>query len=136
MTTVPTTQVFDSSALVPLLTHRPEQRAVLQAAIGVEIVAPHLADAEVLNALRGLWLTGSIDQHQLIVAAADLEAMPMPRFGMAGLHQRVLQLRQNLTVYDATYVALAEALELELVTYDRAQAEAPGIRCDVILLEG
>jgi len=133
---VPTAQVFDSSALVPLVTNRPGQRAVLEAAIGVEIVVPHLADAEVLLALRGLWLGGLIDQSQLVVAAADLEAMPMPRFGMQGLHQRVLQLRQNLTVYDATYIALAEVLQLELVTYDRAMAMAPGIACDVILLEG
>ncbi len=133
---VRTAQVFDSSALVPLITNRPGQRAVLEAAIGVEIVVPHVADAEVLHALRGLWLGGLIHQHQLIVAAADLEAMPMPRFGMQGLHQRVLQLRQNLTAYDATYVSLAEALELELVTYDRAMATAPGIACDVILLEG
>jgi len=133
---VRTAQVFDSSALVPLVTNRPGQRAVLEAAIGVEIVVPHLADAEVLLALRGLWLGGLIDQSQLVVAAADLEAMPIPRLGMAGLHQRVLQLRQNLTSYDATYIALAETLELELVTYDRAMASAPGIACDVILLEG
>ena len=130
-----TAQVFDSSALVPLLTNRPGQRAVLDAAIGVEIVVPHHADAEVLHALRGLWLGGRIDEYQLIVATADLEAMPMPRFGLAGLHQRVLQLRHDLTAYDAAYVALAEALELELVTYDRAMASAPGILCDVILLE-
>lgn len=133
---VRTAQVFDSSALVPLVTNRPGQRAVLEAAIGVEIVVPHLADAEVLLALSGLWLGGLIDQSQLVVAAADLEAMPIPRLGMAGLHQRVLQLRQNLTSYDATYIALAETLELELVTYDRAMASAPGIACDVILLEG
>lgn len=133
---VHTAQVFDSSALVPLLTDRPGQRAVIEAAVGVEIVVPHLADAEVLHALRGLWLGGSIDQQLLLEATVVYEAMPMPRFGMQGLHQRVLQLRQNLTVYDATYVALAEALELELVTYDRAMATAPGIACDVILLEG
>ena len=129
-------QVFDASALVPLLTDRPGQRAVIEAAEGVEIVVPHVADAEVLHGLRGLWLSGQIDGSHLIEAAAVLEAMPMPRFGMAGLHQRVLQLRQNLTVHDATYVALAEALQLELVTYDRAMATAPGIACDVILLEG
>ncbi len=133
---VPTAQVFDASALVPLLTNCPGQRAVLDAAIGVEILVPHLADVEVLHALRGLWLAGQIEEAELVIAAADLEAMPMPRFGMTGLHHRVLQLRQNLSVYDATYVALAEALELELVTYDRAMAAAPGIRCDVILLEG
>lgn len=133
---VRTAQVFDSSALVPLVTDRPDQRAVVEAAIGVEIVVPHIADAEVLHALRGLWLGGSIDQQFLLEATVEYEAMPIPRFGMQGLHQRVLQLRQNLTAYDATYVALAEALQLELVTYDRAMATAPGIACDVILLEG
>lgn len=131
-----TTQVFDASALIPLIVAMPEQRQAIDAAAGVDIVVPHIADAEVLHALRGFWLGGRIDQAGLVVAAADLEAMPVTRFGMGGLHQRVLQLRQNLSAYDATYVALAEALELELVTYDRAMATAPGIRCDVILLDG
>jgi predicted nucleic acid-binding protein len=90
----------------------------------------------VLSALRGRWLGGLIGRSALVDAASDLEAMPLPRFGMRGLHQPVLQLREHLTTYDATYVALAEALQLELVTYDRAMATAPGIACDVILLEG
>lgn len=131
-----TAQVFDASALLPLITNRPDQRSAVEAAFGVDIVVPHIADAEVLSSLRGLWLSGQIDGRIVVEAAAELEAMPMPRFGMRGLHQRVLQLRHNLTTYDATYVALAEALELELVTYDRAMAEAPGIACDVILLDG
>ncbi|MCU1371901.1 MAG: PilT protein domain protein [Ilumatobacteraceae bacterium] len=131
-----TTQVFDSSALLPLLVRMPGQQHAVEASYGTDIVVPHIADAEVLHGLRGLWLGGVIDEPRLVVAAGDLEAMPIPRFGMEGLHQRVLQLRQNLTAYDATFVALAEVLELELVTYDRAMATAPGIRCDVILLEG
>ncbi|HWJ98244.1 MAG TPA: type II toxin-antitoxin system VapC family toxin [Acidimicrobiales bacterium] len=127
--------VLDSSALLPLVTNRPGRRRVIELAMGVDILIPHVADVEVLMSLRDLWLTGQIDQLHLTGAAAELEAMPAPRFGMLGLHQRVLQLRAHLSTFDATYVALAESLELELVTYDRAQADAPGIRCDVILLE-
>lgn len=130
-----TPQVFDASALLPLVVDRADQQSAIEAAIGIEIVIPHVADGEVMSSLRRLWLGGEIEREELIEAVADLEAMPMPRFGMRGLHQRVLQLRHNLTPYDATYVALAEALELELVTFDRGIARAPGIACDVILLE-
>jgi predicted nucleic acid-binding protein len=131
-----TSQVFDASALLPLIVNRPDQRRAIELAVRADILVPHVADAEVLTSLRNLWLSGQIDQVHLMTAAAELEAMPVPRFGMLGLHQRVLQLRSHLSTFDATYIALAESLELELVTYDRAQAEAPGIRCDVILLEG
>ena len=131
-----TSQVFDASALLPLITNRPGQQRVIEMAAGVDILIPHVADAEVLASLGRLWLSGQIGQTHLLGAAAELEAMPVPRLGMLGLHQRVLQLREDLSTFDATYVALAESLELELVTYDRAQAEASGIRCDVILLEG
>ena len=105
------------------------------AAIGVEIVVPHVADAEVLSGLRGLFLSRQIDHEDFTDAAEVLATMPMPRFPMRGLHQRVVQLRDNLTTYDATYVALAEALDLKLVTFDRGIARAPGITCDVMLLE-
>lgn len=131
-----TSLVFDASALLPLVVNRPAQRGAIETAMGADILVPHVADAEVLTSLRNLWLSGQIDQPLLLAAAGELEAMPVPRMGMLGLHQRVLQLRSHLSTFDATYVALAESLELELVTYDRAQAEAPGIRCDVILLEG
>ena len=128
-------QVFDSSVLVPLLTDVPGRAAARQAAIGVDIVVPHIADAEVLSALRGLLRGGAILPVDLVDAVETLATMPIPRFSMQGLHHRVLQLRDNLTAYDATYVALAEVLELELVTLDRGMALAPGVTCDVILLE-
>jgi len=47
----------------------------------------------------------------------------------------VWELRDNLSVYDGWYVALAESLETVLVTADRRLAEAPGPRCTVITVE-
>lgn len=131
-----TSQVFDSSALIPLFADVPRQRAARRAVSDVDLVLPHLADAEVMSGLRGMWLRGELSVPMLTRAVERLATMPASRVSMLGLHQRVLQLRHNLTAYDATYVALAEKLDLELVTFDRGIARAPGIACDVILLDG
>jgi predicted nucleic acid-binding protein len=50
--------------------------------------------------------------------------------------RRCWELRDNLTVYDAAYVALAEELELVLLTADIRMADAAGPRCTFELLEG
>lgn len=129
-----TSQVFDASVLVALLADVPRQRSARAATADAELVIPHLADAETLSGLRGLWLGGAITLAAFERAAERLATMPASRVPMRGLHQRVVQLRDNLTAYDATYVALAEVLDLELVTFDRRIATAPGIACDVVVL--
>ena len=131
-----TSQIFDASVLVALLADVPQQQAARAASADADLVIPHLADAEVLSGLRGLWLGGAITLTAFERAAERLATMPATRVPMRGLHQRVVQLRSNLTTYDATYVALAEALDLELVTFDPRPARAPGIECDVVLLAG
>jgi predicted nucleic acid-binding protein len=44
------------------------------------------------------------------------------------------ELRDNLTAYDATYVALAEALGYELLTADARLANAPGPKCTIVVV--
>lgn len=96
-----------------------------------ELAAPDLLDAEVASALRGLWLGRKVDEGQLHHAVNDLAQFEASRYSSRMLIPRAMQLRENLSLYDATYVALAEALECVLLTRDRRIAAAPGIHCAV-----
>lgn len=127
-------RVVDASVLVALLVDGQTQEAARAAVADTDLVIPHLADAEVLSGLRSLWLDGTITDAALERAAGDLGTMPATRVAMRGLHHRVAQLRHNLTAYDATYVALAEALDVTLLTFDGRMARAPGPRCEVVLV--
>lgn len=95
------------------------------------LAAPDLVDVEVASALRGLWLGRKINDVRLQQAVDDLARFEAARFTSSMLVPRAMQLRANLTVYDATYIALAEVLECTFLTRDRRIAEAPGIRCAV-----
>ncbi len=98
------------------------------------LVAPHLLDLEVLSAWRRLAAAGGLDDRRVVLALADLGALRVERVAHGALLGRCWELRSNLTVYDAAYVALAEALDVSLLTADRRLAEAPGIRCPVELI--
>jgi predicted nucleic acid-binding protein len=93
---------------------------------GEDLAAPHLLDAEVANALRSRNRTGDLDADSAQRALIDLRALELERFSHTHLLGRVWELRHNLTVYDALYVALAEILEVPLVTLDTRVALAPG----------
>lgn len=101
---------------------------------GEQLAAPELIDLEVASVLRGQMLAGSLDARRAELALIDLEAMPVRRAPHRPLLARCWQLRDNLTVYDAAYVALAEALDADLLTADRRLAKAPGPRCGIELL--
>ena len=123
--------VIDASAAVLGLMNDGEARAMLatQAAI-----CPHLADSEVVHALRGQVLRGDLD-----VGAAERmidvwQRLGIERVGVSGLLGRVWELRENLSAYDATYVALAEALESPLLTADGRLARAPGPQCTITVV--
>jgi predicted nucleic acid-binding protein len=65
------------------------------------------------------------------LALADPWALPLQRIAHRQLLTRCWELRQNLTPYDAAYVALAELLEVVLVTSDSRLSRSPGVRCQV-----
>lgn len=98
---------------------------------GEELAAPELVDLEVASVLRRQVRTGAIDVRRAGLALADLAAMPMARAPHHALLHRCWQLRDNLTVYDAAYVALAEALNADLLTGDHRLAAATGPRCRI-----
>lgn len=92
---------------------------------------PDLADVETVSVLRKRWLSGTLDDDRFFAAVDDLTALPFVRCPTRLLLRRAYDLRFNVTPYDATYIALAEALACDLLTADDRLARAPGIRCRV-----
>ncbi len=101
---------------------------------GERLAAPHLIDLEVTSAWRRLVSTGNLDERRATLALADLDAMRIERAAHGPLLDRCWELRHNLTIYDAAYVALAELMATVLVTGDERLANAPGVSCDVDLI--
>jgi len=98
---------------------------------GERLLAPQLMDLEVLSVWRRLVSVEAMTPRRARLAVDDLAAIPVERAPHDKLTRRCWELRHNLTAYDAAYVALAEILEITLVTADRRMANAPGLRCDV-----
>jgi predicted nucleic acid-binding protein len=101
---------------------------------GESLAAPELVDLEVVSVLRRQLVVGSLDGRRARLALTDLTDLPMARAPHGPLLSRCWELRDNLTVYDAAYVALAERLDATLLTADARLARAPGPRCPVELL--
>ena len=101
---------------------------------GERLVAPHVIDLEVVSAWRRLAAAGALDGRRVELAMTDLAALRMERVGHTRLLGRCWELRANLTIYDAAYVALAEALDTTLLTADRRLADVPGAHCAVEVL--
>jgi predicted nucleic acid-binding protein len=123
--------VVDASAVTELLLGRAAGGTVAEELRNHEfdLHAPHLLDVEVLSALRRLVAAGHVTAERAAEAIADLLALPLDRHGHDVLVPRIWELRGNLTAYDATYVALAEAVADEgasLITADARLARATG----------
>jgi predicted nucleic acid-binding protein len=125
--------VVDASALLEFL---------LQTALGTRVEArlfrdddefhsPHLADVEVTQGLRRLVRAGEISPNRAADAIADLADLDLHRHPHLDLLIRAWKLRENITAYDAMYVALAEALDAPFITCDAPLAKAPGHRARV-----
>jgi len=99
-----------------------------------EASIPDLADVETVAVLRKRWLAGDLTDRRFRSAIDDLLALPLVRFPAGPLMLRAYELRANVSVYDASYVALAEGLACTLVTADARLARAPGIDCAVEIL--
>jgi predicted nucleic acid-binding protein len=127
--------VVDASVLVEYLTVGENVEAA-RAAIGRErwVWAPALIDAEVGNALRRLVRSKELGPRKAAAALDDFLDMRIQRVPHRSLVDRAWQLRDNITFYDALYVALAEALGAPLLTRDARLARAPGIRTEVELV--
>jgi predicted nucleic acid-binding protein len=92
----------------------------------VDLHLPHLVGAEVANVFRTLVLRREIGPARAEGALLDLAELPATRYPVEPLLPRIWALHDNLTAYDATYVALAEALDAPLLTTDRRMARSSG----------
>jgi predicted nucleic acid-binding protein len=102
-------------------------------AAGETLHVPHLLDIEITQVLRRYARSAIISPERGAEALTDLVDLPLSRYPHFVLLPRIWQMRHNLTAYDATYLALAEALDAPLVTRDRALARAGGqVRVEVI----
>jgi predicted nucleic acid-binding protein len=93
---------------------------------GDDFHAPHLLDVEIVQALRRLVRTGGVAPERAREAIEDLGLLQILRHPHVDLVGRAWELRDNLTAYDAVYVALAEALDAPLVTCNVPPAATPG----------
>ncbi len=128
--------VIDASAIVEVLLQKNGAEGI-EARIfrpGETLHCPHLLDLEVMQALRRCFRNRELDGDRSLQAIADLEGLPLKRYAHDPFLGRIWDLRQNLTAYDACYVALAEALDAPLLTCDSRLASAPGHRAVVEVL--
>lgn len=127
--------VIDASVLVDAVADRGARGDAARSAIaGASLAALDVTDAEILQALRGMWLRGELTDAGLLGAARDHASAPLARYPVRAFWPRILELRSNLSAYDAGYVALAEAIDAPLLTRDARLARAPGLRCEVVVL--
>lgn len=130
------TVVVDASVLVSALAGDPRRGAPAREHLrrGAPLHAPHLLDAEVASGLSGLAGGGKLAPADARAALDRYARTRLTRHPHRGLMNRLWELRADLTPYDALYVALAEALDVPLLTEDARIAEAPGLRCAVRVL--
>lgn len=123
--------VLDASAALSGLLNRGSARESLASE---QLHAPHLIDSEVASGLRRQVFSGRIATEDGWAALDAWRRLGLTRYAAPGLLGRIWELRDNLTAYDAGYVALAESLECSLVTADARISRAPGLRCPVTVV--
>lgn len=129
--------VIDASALLEFLLQTPAGRRVETRLFrdGDELHAPHLVDVEVTQGLRRLVRSGEVSADRAAEAFADLIDLDLHRHAHLDLLTRAWKLRENVTAYDAMYVALAEALDAPVITCDAPLAKAPGLRAQIDVVD-
>lgn len=123
--------VLDASAAVLALLNDGDARRIVAAEA---VAVPHLVDAEVAQALRGQVQRGRVTGRDAEAALGRWARLGLRRAAIVDFLARLWELRENVSAYDATYVALAEALGCRLVTGDGRLARAPGPRCAITVV--
>ena len=120
--------VVDASAALSAVLNAGAARRALASE---QLHAPHLIDSEVANGLRRRVAAQQLNAADGWRALNAWRRLGMTRYPVFALLDRVWELRENLTAYDASYVALAELLNCNLLTADTRLSRAPGIRCAI-----
>jgi predicted nucleic acid-binding protein len=127
--------VVDASVLASILVDGGSAGSTgRKAVVGHRLIAPDLIHLEVLSVLRRRLSGRKLTARRAGAALEDLIDWPIETAPITPLLQRCWSLRSNLSSYDASYVALAESLDCPLITSDRRLANAPGSRCEFIVV--
>jgi len=119
-----------SAALSALLNAGPARQTLADDQLHV----PHLIDAEVASGLRRRVIARQLDAEVAWTALDTWRRLGMTRYPMLSLLGRVWELRDNVSAYDASYVALAEQIDCALLTADGRLGRAAGIRCAITIV--
>ncbi len=117
--------VLDASAGFALMANEPAEAAVARAVAGQDVVVPDLFDVEVTATLRKRVLRGDVDRTLVRRFMLKLVTFPAERVPSRLLAVDAMRHLDNLTIYDAMYVTLADYLNAPLVTTDKRLAQAP-----------
>lgn len=125
--------VVDASAYVDYLTSTQLSELIApRLAGGIDV--PAIFTSEVMSGLRGMVAGRRLQVHDADRAIDRVRQVERFEHPFSPFMARAWELRDNLSVYDAWYVALAEQLDTELLTTDRRLARASGPRCPVVLV--
>ena len=126
--------VVDCAALVDALSLAPGTEELRLFLATEDLHAPSLLDYEIVSALRGLTRSGQLSQDRALDLLTDFDDLPIQRWPPVDvLRRRAYQLRDNISAYDAAYVALAEALQCPLLTRDTRLTRATGHSAKIIV---
>jgi predicted nucleic acid-binding protein len=124
------TRIIDASVVVAALVDGGETgRWAETMLLGDHLAAPYLMPSEVASILRRSVLAGELSPDAAKLAHVELVTLPVDLFAYAPVASRAWDLRENFTMYDAWYVALAELLDADLATLDTRMARAPNVEC-------
>jgi len=129
--------VIDASAVIELLLRTARGKKVEARVLKAEeqLHAPHLIDIEIAQALRRLVQLKELTSARGKEALEDHRSLHIKRAAHHDMLPRIWQLRDSTTAYDSAYVALAEALEVPLVTCDAKLARSHGHGAKIELVE-
>lgn len=133
---VPRTVVVDAGVLAVALADDGEDgKRVRERLLGCRIIAPDVADLEVLAVWRRAASSGAMGERRISLARRDLAELPVHRAGVGATLDRCWDLQSDLQACEAAYVALAEALDAPLLTTDRRLTRRDGVRCEIEVLD-
>lgn len=123
--------VVDASAALSALLRRGHGRDELAAQ---QMHVPHLVDSEIASGLRRRVAAGQVGAEPALRILRVWQHLAMTRHPVFGLLPRMWELRENISPYDASYVALAESLGCRLLTSDARLSRAPGAQCAITIV--